>query len=113
MTSSNKLYNSLMFIALVALPGTTALFLLLGGILEWPNVFVIGGSVALANLVVGAVLYMASANRKEDMDGHLFVSGHNEDTGFPNLQMIVTKDPRLIEKQPMARLKVTQSAQPQ
>lgn len=62
MKLSNKCYDTLKWIALVVLPGLSALYLGLSGIWGLPLGEQISGTIALIDTFLGALLGISSAN---------------------------------------------------
>ena len=109
MQFSNTAYNNLKFIALVALPALAVLYSGLGELWGLSYTDQIVGSIILIDTFLGALLQISSSKYHKDdanYDGFLTSNGVHPDTGIPNLQMVVTKDPNEILEGKVARLKI-------
>jgi hypothetical protein len=109
MQFSNKWYNILKYVAIVALPALAtfvlALFLLLG----LDGGATIAGVITLTDTLLGTLLGISTKNYNRDdsnFDGFLEPNGIHEDTGLPNLKMVVTSTPEEILQGDRVRLKV-------
>ena len=75
MRLSNKVYDVLKWVVMVALPATEALWLTLGNIWGFPLVVEIGSTIAAVTVFLGALLGISNYNYKKDAQTQLF----NED----------------------------------
>lgn len=105
---SDKMYNVLKFIALIALPALAVLCLGLGQLWNLSNTSQIAGTITLIDVFLGALLQISTKqyNSREDLhDGTLSINGVDEETGMPNLSMTITKDPHDLVNSKTVRLK--------
>lgn len=109
MQFSNKYYDLLKYICIVVLPALAtfvlALFLLLG----LDGGATIAGVITLVDTLLGTMLGISTRNYNQDdsnFDGFLEPNGIHEDTGLPNLKMVVTSTPHEILQSKRVRLKV-------
>lgn len=105
MNLSNKTYDLLKFIALIALPAVATLYLGLGELWDFPNTEAVAGSIVLVDTFLGALLQLSSG-KASNIEGYLDSEGVDPDTGLPNLKMTITKPPDEILQSNMIRLKV-------
>ena len=109
MNLSNKTYDVLKFIAMVVLPALAALYLGFGQIWDWPETEKVAASIVLFDTFLGTILQIDSVKYKNDpsrMDGFLTANGVNEDTGIPNLQLVITTPPEDLLSKDAARLRI-------
>jgi Putative phage holin Dp-1 len=106
---TGKTYDVLKLVAMVILPGIATLYIGLGQIWGFPAIEEVGASIVLVNTFLGGLLQLNSRSYYKDdanFDGFLTSNGSDEDTGIPNLQMTITKDPNEILAGQTVRLKV-------
>ena len=65
MKMSNKVYDALKWIALIAFPAVIALYSTLSGIWGWPYGEQIVGTLAALEIFLGAILQISNANYKK------------------------------------------------
>ena len=65
---SNKLYDTLKYIAQIVLPAVAALYAALGGIWSWPYVEAIVGSISAVDLFLGSLLKVKSDQYWAEID---------------------------------------------
>ena len=106
MKFSNKAYDILKYIALIVLPAVAVLVLGLGQLWSWDNVAAWVATITLVDTFLGALLQISSKQYGSNYAGFLEANGLHEDTGLPNLKMIVTKSPEEILQAGEVRLKV-------
>lgn len=109
MIKNNKAYDILKFVALIALPGLNTFWVGFGELWDLNNVAQIAGTIALVDTLLGTLLGVSSIQYRKkplDYDGKLGISGFDPDTGIPNLQLTVTKDPNEIAEKDHAILKI-------
>lgn len=75
MKFSNKTYDVLKYIALIALPAVETLWLTLGNIWHFPYVVEIGATIAAVDVFLGALLGVSTKQYKEEGYTEMF----NED----------------------------------
>lgn len=68
MKLSNKTYDSLKYIALVALPAVETLWLTLGKIWSFPYVIEIGATIAAIDVFLGALLKVSTDNYNKEAE---------------------------------------------
>lgn len=105
MTLSNKMYDNLKFIAQVLLPGLGTLYFAIAGIWGLPAAEQVVGTIVAVDAFLGLMLGISSA-QDQSYDGYLAPNGHDDDTGHPNLKMVITKPPQEIVQGKAVRLKV-------
>jgi hypothetical protein len=105
MTFSNKTYDQLKFLAMILLPALGALYFAVAGIWGLPKGEEVVGTITAVDAFLGVVLGISS-NKPESFDGYLAPNGINEDTGHPNLKMVITKAPQEVVAGKAVRLKV-------
>lgn len=66
MKLSNKTYDALKYIALVALPAVETLWLTLGKIWSFPYVIEIGATIAAIDVFLGALLKVSTDNYNKE-----------------------------------------------
>lgn len=106
---SNKAYDVLKFIALVVLPALAVLYMGLGQIWEWPETEKVAGSIVLVDTFLGALLQISTKKYNNDpnaLDGYLYSNTVDEDTGLPDLKLMVTTPPDELLNGKRARLKI-------
>lgn len=109
MQLNSKVYDRLKFFALIVLPAFAAFYLGLGQVWEWPRTEEIVTSIALFDAFIGAILQISNHKYKNDssrIDGFLTASGVDEDTGIPNLRLVVTTPPNELLVGHTALLKI-------
>jgi hypothetical protein len=112
MILSNKVYNYGKFIAQVGLPAFATLFLGIGQLWDVPNTEKVVATIVLLDTFLGVLLQISTRKyNKADSayDGFLNSDGVHEDSGLPNLQMVITTDPTDLIKQDQVRLRVGKS----
>ena len=63
--------------------------------------------IIIAVVLLGLVVFIPRRHRnQEKYDGELKVVGYNEDTGIPDLTLIITQDPIELMKKQTVRLKM-------
>lgn len=110
---TGKTYDTLKFISMVVLPALATLYLGLGQLWDWPATEEVGTSIVLVATFLGVVLQLNSRSYYNDdanYDGFLSSSSADPDTGIPDLQMTITKDPNEILAGRVVRLKVGEAA---
>lgn len=105
MTISNKAYDTLKWVALILLPALAVFVTALNGLWDINHQDAIVGTIIAVDTLLGALLQISS-NKPENYDGFLATNGTNEDTGHPNLQMVLTKAPKDLVQGKAVRLKV-------
>lgn len=65
MKMSNKLYDALKWIALIALPAVGTLYFALAGIWGWPYAEQVVGSITAIDTFLGAILQISNASYKK------------------------------------------------
>lgn len=105
MTLSNKMYDQLKFLAMILLPALGALYFAVAGIWGLPKAEEVVGTVTAVDAFLGVVLGISS-NKPESFDGYLAPNGTDENTGHPNLKMVITKSPQEALAGKAVRLKV-------
>lgn len=68
MKLSNKTYDTLKYIALVALPAVETLWLTLGKIWSFPYVIEIGATIAAIDVFLGALLKVSTDNYNKEAE---------------------------------------------
>lgn len=68
MKLSNKTYDALKYIALVALPAVETLWLTLGKIWSFPYVIEIGATIAAIDVFLGALLKVSTDNYNKEAE---------------------------------------------
>jgi hypothetical protein len=63
---SNRVYDLLKFLALIALPAIAAFYVGLAQLWGWPNGELIGATIMLVDTLLGALLQVSSANYKKE-----------------------------------------------
>jgi hypothetical protein len=105
MTLSNKTYDTLKWVALILLPALAVLVTALNSYWDIPKQDAIVGTIIAVDTFLGALLQISS-NKPESFDGYLAPNGADEDTGHPNLKMVITKSPQEALSGKSVRLKV-------
>lgn len=106
---SNKTYDFLKFVALIGLPALAVLYSGLGELWKLPNTDQIVGTIILLDTFLGALLQISTSKyhkNDDNYEGFLSSNGVHPDTGIPNLQLTVTKNPNDILSGKVARLRV-------
>lgn len=109
MTLHNKVYDFLNLVALVWLPAFGSLYLGLAQVWDLPNTDKVVNTVVLLDTFLGAVVRVSWRRYNQDdanFDGYLDSSGIDEDTGFPNLRMVIRTTPEQVLRSNTIRLKV-------
>lgn len=109
MKISSSTYDKLKFVALIVLPALAAFYLGFGNLWEFPETEKVATSIMLVDGLLGALLQIDNARFKKDpqrLDGYLGSTGVDPDTGIPDLQLVVTTDPRELVKSKNAILKI-------
>ena len=107
--TNSKLYDSLKFFALIALPALITFYLGLAALWNWENSDKIAGSMTLVSALLGTLLQISNKQYGKDpanFDGFISSNQLDPDTGLPRLQLTVTKHPEEILDGKVARLKV-------
>ena len=102
MQLNDKVYNFLKWMVVIALPATGTAYLSLSQVVGLPNAAEVVGTITVIDTFLGTLVGISSYNYSKTTENHAGVIAHagdNVDTGMPNLQMTVQKDPReLVEK---------------
>lgn len=109
MKLSNKTYDFLKFLALVALPALAVFYAGLGALWALPSVEAVSGTIILVDTLLGALLQISTSKYNQDEDsyeGVLSSNGVHPDTGIPNLGLVVTTPPEEILAGKVARFKI-------
>lgn len=109
MQLSNRAYDVLKYIALVALPALATFYGTLALIWGLPLVEEVVGTIVAVDTLLGMLLHLTAKqynNNPANYEGELTSNGVDPDTGIPNLQLTVTTDPNEILAGKVARLKV-------
>lgn len=96
MKFSNKWYDALKFIALIALPALATAVAGLGLLWEWELTDSIVSSIVVVDTFLGALLGVSTSKYNKssnDLAGYIHSTGADEDTGLANLQLYVRKHP--------------------
>ena len=106
---SNKVYSALKFVSLVFLPALATLVLGLGELYDWSFTSQAVGTITLLDAFLGSMLQLSTKkynSEDRNFDGFLDAEGRDEDTGIPNLKLVVTKPPEEMLDRKVVRLKV-------
>lgn len=107
---SNQTYNVLKQVVTIVLPAIATLYYTLAQIWGLPNPEEVVATIAALTTFLGVFLQIASSswnNSEAKYDGDLVVTGESPDTGIPNLQMTVKKDPNELAAKRTVRLKMS------
>lgn len=113
MKLSNKLYDSLKFIAQILLPALASLYFALAQIWNLPEPEKVVGTITVVDAFLGVILGLqASTYYKSgaDTDGAINVIDTPDKTAF---QLSIDTSPERLAKQERVVLKVTNQAQPE
>lgn len=69
MKLSNKAYDILKYIALIALPAIATAYTALGEVWGFPYVTEIGATLMIVDTLIGALLQISSANYQKQIEG--------------------------------------------
>lgn len=111
MTLSPKAYDTLKWIVQVVLPALATLYAALNGFWgsdTFPEPVAVVGTISALALFLGTVVGISGAQYKRTVlqdAGYIDVVGEDPDTGLPNVQLNLTKDPR-AEGKDVVTLKV-------
>lgn len=109
MILKNKVYDVVKSAAQIYLPALGTLYFALAGIWHLPSADEVVGTIVAVDTFLGVALgistkqYNSSDNAH---DGYIGSTGVDPDTGIPDLQLTITKDPNEILKGETAQLKV-------
>lgn len=106
---SNKTYDALKFVAQILLPALAVFYISVAPLWGLPKQEEVAGTIVALDLLLGALLRVSTSkyqNSEKAYDGYLDANGADEDTGVPNLKMVITKMPEEILSGKVARLKV-------
>lgn len=96
MKLSNKWYDALKFVALIALPALGTAVAGLGVLWHWAQTNEIVSSIMVVDTFLGALLGVSTAKYNkstDDLAGYIHSTGLNEDTGLADMQLYVRKHP--------------------
>lgn len=92
----NKLYGIFKPLVMIVLPAGNAIYIMLSPIWE------VAALIAVANAILGIFLSISSKRweiSEDTYDGDFIITGNDADTGIPNLQLVIKRDPNeLAEK---------------
>lgn len=115
MTLSNKNYELLRSFTQIIMPGIIAFYTALAGAWEWSNTEAVVVSLAAFNALLGVLLKASTNKYNQETDGELIVTGYDDETGIPQLRLVVTNDPEEAGVVPkvgrVARLRVKNTAE--
>jgi len=93
---SNQMYNLLKPVVTIVMPALATLYFALAQIWGLPNPEGVVATITALTTFLGVFLGISSTswnNSEAKYDGSLAVTGYDEDTGRPDLQLTLTKDP--------------------
>ena len=105
---SNGIYNKLKPVATTVLPAMAALYITLASLWELPNPDKVAASIAAVNAFLGVILGISTKswnNSDAKYDGDLTFTGTDEDTGYPDMQLLIKRDPNELAEKNTIRLK--------
>jgi hypothetical protein len=109
MKLSEKNYDLAKWVVQILLPAFGALYAGLSDLLNLPAALEVVGATSLIAVFLGTILGISNSNYKktnEPNGGELSVIGVDPDTGLPQLQLKVTKDPAELVGKDTVTLKV-------
>lgn len=99
---SNKTYDLLKNVVTVVLPATATLYVTLASLWGFPNPEAVAGTFAALATFGGVVMRISTKKwdaSDDKFDGELVMTGYDEDTNIPNLQLNISGDPaELVQK---------------
>lgn len=93
---SSSTYDKLKPVVQIVLPAVATLYFTLAQIWDLPNPEGVVATITAITTFLGVLLGLASKsfnNSEAKYDGSLSVKGYDKDTGRPDLQLTLTKDP--------------------
>lgn len=105
MNLSNKMYDQLKFVAMILLPALGTLYAAVAATTGLPGAEQVVGVIIALDTFLGAMLGISSS-KEASFDGYLAPNGNDEDTGHPNLKMVITKPPTELVSGKSIRLKI-------
>lgn len=109
MIFSNKMYGILKFLAQILLPALAVFYLSVAPLWGFPKQEEVAGTIVALDLLLGALLSLSTSayNKSEEAyEGYLDSTSVDEDTGIPDMKLVVTKDPSEIIRGNVARFKI-------
>lgn len=101
MQLNDKVYNFLKWLVVICLPATGAAYFSLSDLWDLPKAFEVVGTITVIQTFMGTLVGISSYNYNKTTEHHAGVithTGNDIDTGIPDLQLTVQKDPReLVE----------------
>lgn len=107
---SNQTYNFLKQLVTIVLPACATLYFAMAGIWGLPNAEEVVATFAGVTTFLGVVLGISTKSWNDSeakYDGSLVVTGNDQDTGVPDLQMTVKRDPNELAEKRTVRLKMS------
>lgn len=111
MKLNNKSYDILKFALTVGVPALVLLINTLGDTWNWGETSTkVSATVGALGLFCGIFLQYSSSKYNKDINvgGYFDVTGHDEDTGIPDVRLEVTEDPDVLAKGKIVQFKVGQ-----
>jgi|SRR6478735_3790565 len=115
MQLSEKTYDLAKWFVQILLPAFGAFYAGLSELLGLPAGLAVVGTTSLLAVFLGTVLGISNAQYKKanvNEAGYINVTGDNEDTGLPDVQLTMTKDPADFVGKDTVTLKVGQPPAP-
>lgn len=109
MKLSEKNYDLAKWVVQILLPAFGALYAGLSDLLNLPYALEVVGTTSLIAVFLGTILGISNANYKkynEPNGGVISVTGANPDTGLPDVQLTMTKNPADLVNKDTVTLKV-------
>lgn len=105
---SNQLYDVLKAVVTVVLPALATLYVALSAVWDLPEPEAVVATLAAVATFLGVLLGISTKswnNSEAKYDGELVTSGNDPDTGNPDLQLVIKRDPSELAEKRTVRLK--------
>lgn len=110
---SDKTYNRIKWLTLIALPAFAAFYFSFAQIWHLPKANEVVGSITILATLLGTLLGISTkAYNASDADGVVYANGKDEDTGLPRIGMTIGTHPDDLLGKKVVRLKVDPNAAP-
>lgn len=107
---SNETYNFLKQLVRVWLPALGVFYITLAQIWDLPNPEAVAATIMAVATLLGVLLNVSTSswnNSEAKYDGELVVTANDQDTGIPDLQLVVKRDPNELAAKRTVRLRMS------
>lgn len=109
-----KVYDTLQWVIRILLPAVAVLYAALSELWSLPKALEVVGTIGAIGLFLGTIMGISSYKYKRDQDvpaGFVWSPGADEDTGIPDIKLVVTQDPSDFMKKDTVTFQVKDPSQ--